>query len=65
MVKPVDPCRDCDNRKIGCHTGCDLRDKFVERLQNYNDLIKSNRAKDCDFTAYRRGKHERLERWTR
>lgn len=42
------PCKDCPDRKIGCHDSCKKYKESVKR----NRIIAENRRKDSQFYGY-------------
>ncbi len=34
----MSPCKDCTERKIGCHSKCELYKQFREEVECYNNL---------------------------
>ena len=40
------PCRDCENRTVGCHTTCEVRAEWVDRLKEEQDTIYTIRNKE-------------------
>ena len=40
-MKLIPPCKDCSNRKIGCHGKCNLYKEYRERLDNLNEIIRN------------------------
>ena len=49
------PCRFCDNRKVGCHSNCDLYKEWKEELSQYNEKIRISRKASY---VNRRGKYQ-------
>ena len=43
------PCKDCSNRKIGCHSKCNLYKEFKEKLEEL-------RTKERGYKIYRSSK---------
>lgn len=50
------PCRDCANREVGCHAGCEAYKAYAERRER----VRQNRQ---DFIIERTGRKRSYERW--
>lgn len=50
-MKPESPCKDCDNRKLGCHSTCEDYIAFDKAKKAYNDKIsKARESKSISWT---------------
>lgn len=41
MSGKVPPCKDCKDRKIGCHGKCELYKKYRDELDKLNEIIRN------------------------
>lgn len=44
------PCRDCEDRTVGCHANCDRYKTFADKVR----AQRERRARECEFIAYQR-----------
>lgn len=51
------PCKDCEDREVGCHAGCE---KYLAYKKEREKLNKIN-AKTEIFLSYKKEKHLRLK----
>lgn len=71
MKKSDNPCYQCANRQVGCHSVCTRYNIYLELRKaesEYTDRMKyrHNKATICDATEYtRRCESVRKERWRR
>lgn len=42
------PCRDCAERRVGCHSGCEWYKRYTEEVKALNAVIKA----DDSYSAY-------------
>lgn len=42
MSGKVPPCKDCKDRKIGCHGKCELYKKYRDELDKLNKTIRNS-----------------------
>lgn len=47
------PCKDCDDRAIGCHSTCDKYRQFAEERKEYVRKVKACRRKDREYMEAR------------
>lgn len=50
-MKPVPPCRRCEERTMGCHASCERYREYKEEVAAYN--VKVNAARDRETQATR------------
>lgn len=43
MRKPEAPCRDCEDRTLGCHATCKRYESYVDSKEEYAALIYNKR----------------------
>lgn len=55
------PCKDCKERKVGCHSTCEAYKEF----QRQNDVTKANRRKESDANGYVISSHLSANKKTR
>ena len=55
------PCKDCKERKVGCHSTCEAYKEF----QRQNDDTKANRSKESEANAYVISSHMLVNKKTR
>jgi hypothetical protein len=53
------PCRDCAERRVGCHSGCEGYKRYLDEWNALKGLIRT----ECEYDSYMRGLHERRG-WT-
>ncbi len=54
------PCKDCENRKIGCHSRCAAYIKYKSELNDSKkDIIERQ-----DYETYKNGKITKIQRKT-
>lgn len=53
------PCKDCQDRKPGCHSKCEKYASYKEKRKKENDVIESNKGKDMDYFSYISGYEDR------
>ena len=58
MILP--PCKDCENREIGCHSCCDLYIKYKTELNNTKKSIIERQ----DYETYKNGRIITMQRET-
>jgi hypothetical protein len=47
MIKPIAPCKDCDDRYVGCHIDCEKYNDFVRKNEIYKaEKLKINAGKN-------------------
>lgn len=46
MKRPVAPCKDCQDRFLGCHTLCDKYIKFTHAMKLFRDEAYRNREEN-------------------
>lgn len=56
----LSPCKNCENRKLHCHSSCKAYGEYKQKLETARD-VKNKRAEENNFnyavkTALRRGK---------
>lgn len=42
-------CKDCKNRKVGCHSECEVYKSFVEE----NRILKENKEKEKEYKLFK------------
>lgn len=52
------PCKNCENRRIGCHSGCEGYKRYCEEIKALRAVIK----RENEYDAYMKNLHER-NRW--
>lgn len=52
MIKPIPPCRDCEERYGGCHGKCDGYKTFRKELDEYNELKRNQTLIQQDIDGY-------------
>ena len=57
MKKPQSPCKDCEDREVGCHGKCEKYQRFHEDIVAYSEVVKVNKMKDAKV-YYRSGGKE-------
>ena len=48
------PCKDCDNRNIGCHGQCKKYQDYSVENKKLNDFRKKNNQTDYDYFEVRK-----------
>lgn len=56
------PCKECNNRQIGCHSGCADYKAFIEANEAHKQLIKDKRIALYGADAYEHKKAARLSK---
>ena len=59
-VKPVNPCKDCTDRQIGCHSTCNKYTDYVEQNEKRKAQLREIQALDNALLGYERRKMARL-----
>ena len=52
-MRPHGPCHNCQDRKSGCHSICDLYLDFRDSLDEYNEYKAQERAGDAEYYNFR------------
>lgn len=58
------PCKNCENRCVGCHSNCDKYIEYRKQLDNRNEIIKTEKGKTTDLDRYEINKHKKLKKIT-
>lgn len=54
------PCKDCDERSVGCHSLCEQYKEFVEECERVRQLRKQDHdIEDCRRCYATSGRHRR------
>lgn len=59
----IAPCKDCEERFLGCHANCSLYNKFKEEKKEHDILIKSLKAEQSRLNSYELQKARRLKKY--
>lgn len=43
-------CKDCNERKVGCHSNCEKYKEFYKKNEEKKAIIQNNKAKDLCLT---------------
>jgi hypothetical protein len=54
------PCKDCQERHIGCHAECERYIKFKEESAEIEKRRRADVEAWIDFKEYKKSKHKRL-----
>ena len=49
MKRPFAPCKDCENRTLGCQSKCPLYLDFRLKTEEYNKIIRQSKQKEWDM----------------
>lgn len=52
-MKPQSPCRNCEERKVGCHSECEKYISFSESLRKWNDIVAEERIREARADSVR------------
>ena len=55
-------CKDCKNRKQGCHIDCEDYKKFKQERDEFNAKVQENRIKYCAVREYEIKRHEKIKK---
>lgn len=64
MKKPESPCLNCSDRYLGCHSKCDLYDKFKQDIKLLKERSHKEQLKISEWLEYKNHKYRVLSRWT-
>lgn len=59
-MKPVNPCKDCTDRQIGCHSTCSKYKAYVDLNEAHKAQLREIQALDNALKGYERRKMVRL-----
>ena len=48
-MKRTSPCKECTERKVGCHGECAKYEEFVAQKNAFNDKIYEEKRKEREF----------------
>lgn len=51
MKKPIAKCKDCHNRKVGCHSTCEEYKKFLQENEEWKKMIGSEKEREMAVTG--------------
>lgn len=50
----ANPCKNCDNRKVGCHANCEGYINFRKNYEELRERINKHRKTEIDYGLVRR-----------
>ena len=53
MPVPQSPCKDCEDRFLGCHSNCESYAAFQKKISTFNVNMRKERAKYKQPYMYR------------
>ena len=53
----ANPCKDCSNRKVGCHANCEGYIKFRKNYEELRERMNKHKRTEVDYSLTRRPSH--------
>lgn len=60
-MKPKVPCKDCEDREVGCHAFCELYLAYREAVDAWKAWLTAQREAEKRLNSYEARKAERLK----
>lgn len=62
-MRPTSPCKDCENRKIGCHSKCAEYMKFFHDIERFRNHVNEQKYVDSGIyeiiSKHKKNKYQR------
>lgn len=62
-MKPIAPCKDCEERYLGCHQNCKAYNKYKSDKKEKDILIKKKRNEMLIVDVFEKEKTKRLMKY--
>lgn len=62
MGAGICPCKDCPDREVGCHSGCDRYAEWCQRRRKLHEQIREMYRGAREFGSFRRKTFESVRR---
>lgn len=62
-MKPNSPCRNCEEREVGCHAKCERFSEYRSEIDKWRDIVNGAKREEARADGFRKATAARVKKY--